>query len=179
MPSLVLQPLVENAIKHGVARKAGPAHIQITVRRDGDKLWMEVRDDGVGLSQEGWLALHKGIGVSTTRERLLRLFGADFRFEFHCHNPGLAVVVRVSVALSTPRPPTNRLGRVSARVISALFTLSSTLAQSAPPNRCPTTHHDGIRITEENQDADCRRRSARTRTACHPGRPSKVTSRSR
>ena len=93
VPNLILQPLVENAIKHGVARKAGPGHIQITARRDGDKLWMEVRDDGVGLSEDGWLALHKGIGVSTTRERLLRLFGADFRFEFHRHHPGLAVIV--------------------------------------------------------------------------------------
>ena len=52
MPNLILQPLVENAIKHGVARKSGPGHIQITARRDGDKLWMEVRDDGVGLSEE-------------------------------------------------------------------------------------------------------------------------------
>ena len=93
VPNLILQPLVENAIKHGVARKAGPGHIQITTRRDGDKLWMEVRDDGVGLTEAGWRALHKGIGVSTTRERLLRLFGADFRFEFHRHNPGLAVIV--------------------------------------------------------------------------------------
>ena len=93
VPSLILQPLVENAIKHGVARKAGPGHIQITARRDGEKLWMEVRDDGVGLSQDGWRTLHKGIGVSTTRERLLHLFGADFRFEFHRHNPGLAVIV--------------------------------------------------------------------------------------
>jgi signal transduction histidine kinase len=93
VPNLILQPLVENAIKHGVARKSGPGHIQITARRDGGKLWMEVRDDGVGLSEDGWRTLHKGIGVTTTRERLLRLFGADFRFEFHRHNPGLAVVV--------------------------------------------------------------------------------------
>jgi len=93
VPTLILQPLVENAIKHGVAKKSGPGHIQITARRDGDKLWMEVRDDGVGLSQEGYQSIHSGIGVSTTRERLLRLFGADFRFEFHRHNPGLAVVV--------------------------------------------------------------------------------------
>src|SRR3954471_22032094 len=93
VPTLILQPLVENAIKHGIARKSGPGHIQITARREGDKLWMEVRDDGVGLSQEGWQSVHKGIGVSTTRERLLRLFGADFRFEFHRHNPGLAVIV--------------------------------------------------------------------------------------
>jgi two-component system LytT family sensor kinase len=93
VPTLILQPLVENAIKHGVARKSGPGHIRITARREGEKLWMEVRDDGVGLSQEGHRSIHTGIGVSTTRERLLRLFGADFRFEFHRQNPGLAVVV--------------------------------------------------------------------------------------
>jgi signal transduction histidine kinase len=93
VPNLILQPLVENAIKHGVAKKSGAGHIQITARRDGDKLWMEVRDDGVGLSEDGWRTLEKGIGVSTTRARLLHLFGADSRFEFHRHNPGLAVVV--------------------------------------------------------------------------------------
>ena len=76
-----------------MSKKAGPGHIQITARRDGDKLWMEVRDDGVGLSEDGWRALEKGIGVSTTRARLQHLFGADFRFEFHRQQPGLAVVV--------------------------------------------------------------------------------------
>ncbi len=93
VPALILQPLVENAIKHGIAKRPGAGQIRITARRQGNKLWMEVRDDGVGLSEEGWRALGKGIGVSTTRARLLHLFGADFRFEFHRHNPGLAVVV--------------------------------------------------------------------------------------
>jgi two-component system LytT family sensor kinase len=93
VPSLLLQPLVENAIKHGVARKAGPGHIDISARRDGDKLRLEVRDDGVGLSEDALTALQKGIGVSTTRARLQHLFGADFRFEFHRLSEGLAVVV--------------------------------------------------------------------------------------
>ena len=95
VPSLLLQPLVENAIKHGVARKAGPGHIDISARRDGDKLRLEVRDDGVGLSEDALTALQKGIGVSTTRARLQHLFGADFRFEFHRLSEGLAVVVAV------------------------------------------------------------------------------------
>ena len=46
VPNLILQPLVENAIKHGVAKKAGPGHIDITTRRDGDKLLMDVQDSG-------------------------------------------------------------------------------------------------------------------------------------
>jgi signal transduction histidine kinase len=95
VPSLLLQPLVENAIKHGVAKKAGAGHIDISARRDGDKLLIEVRDDGVGLTEDGLTALQKGIGVSTTRARLQHLFGADFRFEFHRLSEGLAVVVAV------------------------------------------------------------------------------------
>lgn len=93
VPSLLLQPLVENAIKHGVARRAGPGHLDIAARRDGDKLLLEVRDDGVGLSEDALTALQKGIGVSTTRARLQHLFGADFRFEFHRQTQGLAVLI--------------------------------------------------------------------------------------
>jgi len=93
IPSLLLQPLVENAIKHGVARKAGPGHVDITACRDHDKLRIEIRDDGAGLSESALSALQKGIGVSTTRARLQHQFGADFRFEFHRQEPGVAVIV--------------------------------------------------------------------------------------
>ena len=95
VPTLLLQPLVENSIKHGIARKAGPGHVDITARREHDKLWMEVKDDGVGLSDTAFDALQKGIGVSTTRKRLQHQFGADYRFEFHRLPQGLAVVVAV------------------------------------------------------------------------------------
>jgi LytS/YehU family sensor histidine kinase len=95
VPNLILQPLVENAIKHGVAKKTGPGHIDISVRRDGEKLRMEVRDDGVGLSEDALTALQKGIGISTTRARLQHLFGADYRFEFHRQADGLSVVVSI------------------------------------------------------------------------------------
>jgi two-component system LytT family sensor kinase len=102
VPSLLLQPLVENAIKHGVAKKAGVGHIDISARRDGDKLVIEVRDDGVGLSEDALTALQKGIGVSTTRARLQHLFGADFRFEFHRLPEGLAVLVAVPWRTTQP-----------------------------------------------------------------------------
>jgi LytS/YehU family sensor histidine kinase len=95
VPTLLLQPLVENAIKHGIAKKAGPGHVDIRARRDHDKLWIEVRDDGLGLSETALTALQKGIGVSTTRARLQHQYGADFRFEFHRLEQGVAVVVAV------------------------------------------------------------------------------------
>ena len=95
VPTLLLQPLVENAIKHGVARKAGAGRIDILARREQDKLRIEIRDDGVGLSEDALTALHKGIGISTTRARLQHQFGADFRFEFHRLDQGVAVIVVV------------------------------------------------------------------------------------
>jgi signal transduction histidine kinase len=95
VPTLLLQPLVENAIKHGVARKAGAGRIDVAARQEHDKLWIEIRDDGVGLSEDAFTALHKGIGISTTRARLEHQFGADYRFEFHRLAQGVAVVVAV------------------------------------------------------------------------------------
>lgn len=76
-----------------MARKSGPGHVDISARRDHDKLRVEIRDDGAGLSESALSALQKGIGVSTTRARLQHLFGADFRFEFHRREPGVSVVV--------------------------------------------------------------------------------------
>ncbi|MET0381884.1 MAG: hypothetical protein ABW032_00510 [Burkholderiaceae bacterium] len=77
--------------------------MDISARRDGDKLRMEVRDDGVGLSEDALTALQKGIGVSTTRARLQHLFGADYRFEFHRQTSGLSVVVAIPWQ-TEPRP---------------------------------------------------------------------------
>ncbi|HJR59267.1 MAG TPA: sensor histidine kinase [Vicinamibacterales bacterium] len=102
VPTLLLQPLVENAIKHGVARKTGAGHIDVTARRENDKLWIEIRDDGVGLSEDALTALHKGIGISTTRARLQHQFGADYRFEFHRLPQGVAVIVAVPWRVKAP-----------------------------------------------------------------------------
>jgi two-component system, LytTR family, sensor kinase len=73
VPDLVLQPIVENAIRHGVSPKAGTGRIQVRSRRDGDWLTLEIRDNGAGLSQTR--PRPDGIGLSTTRARLERLYG--------------------------------------------------------------------------------------------------------
>ena len=99
VPTLLLQPLIENAIKHGVARKSGAGHIDVQARCDGDKLRVEVTDDGQGLTEDSLTALQKGLGVSTTRARLLQQFGADFRFEFHRQVEGLKVVVAIPLRI--------------------------------------------------------------------------------
>jgi two-component sensor histidine kinase len=71
VPHLLLQPLVENALRHGVGRKAGPARVVIRARREGAGLRLVVEDDGVGLPA----SFREGVGLSNTRARLRRLYG--------------------------------------------------------------------------------------------------------
>jgi len=73
VPDLILQPLVENAIRHGVSPNAGTGRIDVRSRRDGDWLTLEIRDNGAGLAEGG--ARPDGIGLTTTRARLERLYG--------------------------------------------------------------------------------------------------------
>jgi two-component system LytT family sensor kinase len=70
IPSLILQPLVENALKHGLGPKPGPGHLTITVRGDGDRLQMTVEDDGMGPSERP----SKGLGLANIAERLRTLY---------------------------------------------------------------------------------------------------------
>ncbi len=94
VPRLILQPLVENAIQHGVAPRSGPGTIRISSRRDGDALRLEVRDNGVGLTGGARAKLHGGVGLSNTRARLECLYGDTHALEFSEGGPGLTVEMR-------------------------------------------------------------------------------------
>jgi len=76
VPNLSLQPLVENAVRHGVARNEGGGCVSIRAAADGEALVLRVRDDGPGLPDGG---LREGIGLSATRARLERLYGQRAR----------------------------------------------------------------------------------------------------
>jgi sensor histidine kinase YesM len=77
VPPLILQPLVENALRHGVGRRPGPAHLRIGARRSGLHLELSVRDSGEGLTPSAGRAPREGIGLSNTRARLTELYGPD------------------------------------------------------------------------------------------------------
>lgn len=80
VPSMILQPLIENSIKHGLTRKVGGGRITLrTQLRDGHAL-IEVLDDGLGMSEERLeQAFGGGIGLNNVNERLRTIYGANYR----------------------------------------------------------------------------------------------------
>jgi LytS/YehU family sensor histidine kinase len=78
VPAFLLQPLVENAIRHAVAPRAAGGAVEIQASRFDDTLRIEVRDDGPGFPAG---PARNGIGLSNTRARLEQLYGASHRFE--------------------------------------------------------------------------------------------------
>jgi len=80
-PYLILQPLVENAIRHGIASRTSPGCVIVSSKRENDMLVLEVKDDGPGINPKGFSK--NGLGISSTRERLEKLYGAAQRFELN------------------------------------------------------------------------------------------------
>lgn len=86
IPKLTLQPLVENALYHGIKLKRGMGHIYVTGRKDGEAILLQVTDDGVGMSPERLEQLTRGMehgqrvgfGLSTVHERIRLFFGAPY-----------------------------------------------------------------------------------------------------
>jgi two-component system, LytTR family, sensor kinase len=79
VPNMILQPLVENALRHGLAPLACGGQVLIQATRDNASLLLSVSDDGVGLSGGGEII--EGVGLSNTRARLRHLYGAAHQFE--------------------------------------------------------------------------------------------------
>ena len=73
VPNLILQPLVENAIKHGASQVRGVGHIEVAAQRQDDRLVVQVRDNGPGLPDD----LEAGLGLRNVRARLEELYGPD------------------------------------------------------------------------------------------------------
>ena len=76
VPSLILQPLVENAIRHGIAPRASGGLVEVSAVRDGDVLRLQVSDDGVGAAALRGAPVRDGVGLGNTRARLEHLYGA-------------------------------------------------------------------------------------------------------
>jgi two-component system LytT family sensor kinase len=102
VPSMLLQPIVENCLKHGLAPKLGGGKIELrTANRDG-RLHIEIEDNGVGISEEKMPHVYvEGIGLSNVRERLRVLYGTDFNLDIQSR-AGEGTVIRIDVPALVP-----------------------------------------------------------------------------
>jgi two-component sensor histidine kinase len=92
IPSLILQPIVENAIKHGIAKQARAGCIQVAAFRADRRLILRVYNDGPPLP-EGWERTQSGIGILNVRKRLESLYGDRFEFNMRNQAAGVEVVM--------------------------------------------------------------------------------------
>jgi anti-sigma regulatory factor (Ser/Thr protein kinase) len=106
VPSLILQPLVENAIRHGIEPRACGGRVAISAERSDGRLRLVVCDDGVGLRSKGAKDGH-GIGLANTQERLARMYGASHRFELREGDSG-GVTVTIEIPYRLHEEATSR-----------------------------------------------------------------------
>ena len=105
VPSMILQPLVENSIKHGFSRKVGPGSITIRSHRENGRAIIEVEDDGMGFFAESLdQPMSSGIGLANVRERLRVIYGATYQLKL-TSEPGKGTLARIEVPeLATVQP---------------------------------------------------------------------------
>jgi len=103
VPSMLLQPLVENCIKHGISGKVDGGAITLRTRRRAGRLAIEVEDDGVGIPEAELSGiLNKGIGVNNVRERLKVLYSQDYRMLIDSQ-PGRGTRIEIELPAAEPR----------------------------------------------------------------------------
>jgi two-component system LytT family sensor kinase len=97
VPSMILQPLVENSIKHGFSRKVGPGAITLRSHRENGRAVIEVEDDGMGFFAESLdKPMASGIGLANVRERLRVIYGATYQLKLSSE-PGKGTLARIEV----------------------------------------------------------------------------------
>jgi two-component system LytT family sensor kinase len=111
VPNLILQPLVENAIKHGIAARPGSGRVEVHARREAERLRLLVRDDGPGPRGAAAAATSSrpsegGVGLRNTRDRLELLYPGRHEFEFRAapdRGTEVALTFPLAMAPSAPR----------------------------------------------------------------------------
>jgi two-component system LytT family sensor kinase len=104
VPSILLQPLIENSIKHGLEPRILGGTVTLRSRLDGDRVLIEVADDGVGMGNRPASALRRagaGIGMKNVQERLDVLYGNQARFSV-VSNPGRGTLVSIEIPANLP-----------------------------------------------------------------------------
>jgi signal transduction histidine kinase len=103
LPGLILQPLIENAVKHGISQKIGGGSVLIRAALDNGTLNLTVHDTGVGIKPRG-REFERGIGLRNVRDRLVKLYGPDYAPSItSADGEGTTVTLRIPVALAPAR----------------------------------------------------------------------------
>ena len=105
VPSMIMQPLVENAVQHGIANRPGPGEIRIRAFRENGMLRLEVRDTGPGFGMVPTGPRREGIGLANTRARLEQLYGSGHKLEYAASTGGGAAVAIAIPLHQQSRPP--------------------------------------------------------------------------
>jgi two-component system LytT family sensor kinase len=106
VPYLILQPLVENSIKHGISRRSAKGQVVISARQEGESLVLRVTDNGGGVESK---PLREGIGLSTTRERLEKIYGNRQTLQFVKRaGVGTEVTIRIPLVLERVEVPSEQ-----------------------------------------------------------------------
>jgi two-component system LytT family sensor kinase len=106
VPSILLQPLIENSIKHGLEPRIRGGTVTLRSRLEGDRILIEVADDGVGMSNSASKLRRTGagIGMKNVQERLEVLYGNQARFSV-ASNPGRGTLVSIEIPAEMPEAP--------------------------------------------------------------------------
>jgi hypothetical protein len=97
VPTLVLQPIVENALRHGAARQTGRCSVVIGAARDRHRLKLWIHDDGAGLRADFDIDRHAGTGLRNTRSRLAQLYGGGATLDLRRRDRGTAVEMTLPI----------------------------------------------------------------------------------
>jgi two-component system LytT family sensor kinase len=101
VPNLVLQPIVENALKHGLSQISGIGTLLIRAKSGGGRLLLKVIDNGPGVPQKGTIKIKEGVGLANTRRRLDQVYGADHILSFsNAASGGFEVTIELPLRLS-------------------------------------------------------------------------------
>lgn len=96
VPTLILQPLVENSIRHGISKRPGGGRVEVRSSSEGGELYIEVRDDGVGFGpKSNGAEVREGVGLSSVRGRLERLYGEQQELKLESDPQGVSVRIRI------------------------------------------------------------------------------------
>jgi LytS/YehU family sensor histidine kinase len=132
VPNLLLQPLVENAIRHGIGKRQDAGCIDIVARRKSERLDVRIRDDGPGLRQDVERAVRGGVGLANTAARLQQLYGDAHTFDLHNRPEG-----GLEVVLEIPFRPHRGLPTSSPAAL-APSSMAGAVAASATPQAAPS-----------------------------------------